>query len=224
MYKNDNLLHAICSGTAEQYLSQEKSKKWLTVQSLGELFLPTGKIVANDPLCLYETTPFEKTVAPGKYPVKLHLLHFDTDIRVAYAEIQFSNTDPVSFELATHAGEDITSLNEDEFYGYGVDSGTGGFMDYETCMEYDKKLKASKDYSWSELDDMLEESYVDTYSTANICLPESEKNMIAFSSGYGDGVYPSFWGLDQNNQPCRLITDFCIFDDGEDDEDEDVES
>lgn len=226
MYQNDKLLKALYSGKLESFLSQKNAKRWITTQALGELFLPTGKIVANDPLCLFETIPFEKAVAPGKYPVTLYLLHIDTDTRVAFAEIRFSDTTPVSFELATRDGDDISTLKEDEFFGYGVDSGTGGFMDYETCLEYEKKLDASEDFSWEELDAMLEKSYVYTYSTANICLPESEKNLAVFSSGYGDGAYPSFWGFDQNSQPCYLITDFCIIDDGEDDEDddEDVES
>ncbi|WP_085833640.1 DUF4241 domain-containing protein [Clostridium merdae] len=223
MYQNDKFLEALYSDKMESILSQKDVKTWITTQSLGELFLPTGKIVANDPLCLYETAPFEKAVAPGKYPVTLYLLHYGDDTRVAYSEIRFSNATPVSFETATRVGDDIATLAEDEFFGYGVDSGTGGFTDYETCMEYDKMLRESEKYTWAEMDALLAESYVDTYSTANICLPESEKNVIAFSSGYGDGVYPSFWGLDQNNQPCRLITDFCIIDDGEDDDDNESE-
>lgn len=211
MYQNDTLLEALYSDSMESFLRQKDVKSWITTQSLGELFLPTGKIVANDPLCLYETAPFEKAVAPGKYPVTLYLLHFENDTRVAYAEIRFSNATPVSFETATRVGDDIATLAEDEFFGYGVDSGTGGFMDYETCMEYDKMLRESEKYTWAEMDALLAESYVDTYSTANICLPESEKNVIAFSSGYGDGAYPSFWGMDQNGQLCCLITDFDLF-------------
>lgn len=211
-FQNETILEALYSGSIDRYLSQDKYKQWLTVQELGEIYLPTGKIVANDPLCLFEKNPFERTVAPGKYPVTLYLLHIDTDIRVAFAEITFNDNPPKSFELAIHAGEDITTLKEEEFFGYGVDSGTGGFMDYETCMEYEKLLDATEDYSWRELDALLDKSYVHTYSTANICLPGSEKNLVVFSSGYGDGGYPSFWVLDQNNEPCRLITDFCIID------------
>ncbi|QKL22508.1 DUF4241 domain-containing protein [Bacillus altitudinis] len=29
---------------------------------------------------------------------------------------------------------------------------------------------------------------------------------------FGDGMYPSFWGLDENREPTCLVTDFLIMD------------
>ena len=37
----------------------------------GRLVLPTGRIVAADPMLLSEAPPFERTIAPGAYPVVL---------------------------------------------------------------------------------------------------------------------------------------------------------
>ncbi|HIK11257.1 MAG TPA: DUF4241 domain-containing protein [Oscillatoriaceae cyanobacterium M33_DOE_052] len=39
----------------------------------------------------------------------------------------------------------------------------------------------------------------------------TKANLIAFSSGLGDGGYPSFWGYGASNQPVCLVTDFGIF-------------
>ncbi|MGN7279818.1 DUF4241 domain-containing protein [Bacillus altitudinis] len=33
-----------------------------------------------------------------------------------------------------------------------------------------------------------------------------------FTTGYGDGMYPSFWGLEQNEEPACLVTVFLIVD------------
>ncbi|KDE29061.1 hypothetical protein BA81_01175 [Bacillus safensis FO-36b] len=31
-----------------------------------------------------------------------------------------------------------------------------------------------------------------------------------FTTGFGDGMYPSFWGLDGSGEPACLVTDFFI--------------
>ena len=68
MYLNEPLLKAVSAGSAGRFLKEGES---LRSQPLGELYLPTGKIVANDPCCLFEGTPFTRTVPPGSYPVNL---------------------------------------------------------------------------------------------------------------------------------------------------------
>jgi hypothetical protein len=40
--------------------------------------------------------------------------------------------------------------------------------------------------------------------------PDTGANLVAFSSGYGDGAYPSFWGIDESGELCCLVTDFGI--------------
>ncbi len=116
------------------------------------------------------------------------------------------------FEMALLAGQDTAELSEDGFYGYGVDSGTGGFMDEQTFLRLTEGLEEWEGGIFSALDDALEKSYVDTYSAANVRLPDSEYNVAAFSSGWGDGGYPSYWGFDAEGQLCCLMTDFCILD------------
>ena len=61
MYLNEPLLKAVSAGSAGRFLKEGES---LRSQPLGELYLPTGKIVANDPCCLFEGTPFTRTVPP----------------------------------------------------------------------------------------------------------------------------------------------------------------
>ena len=45
----------------------------------------------------------------------------------------------------------------------------------------------------------------------NVPIPgSSAANLIACSSGYGDGFYPSWWGIDEHGAICALATDFFV--------------
>lgn len=196
----------------DDFFVDSKFGEHIVLQELGEINLPTGKIVACDPLVDPETPPFNKQVKPGKYPVTLYIHCIgsgdDEDKRVAFAKLSFSDKLPSRFELAVSGEQALDDLDEDEFYGYGVDSGTGCFMDETTAEKVGELIDNSEDYTIPELDEMLEDSYVYTYSTANFTLPETELNLAAFSSGFGDGMYPTYWGFDDSDNICCLITDF----------------
>jgi len=184
-------------------------------QALGILNLPTGKIVANDPLTFFEYEPFATTVPIGKYPVFVHVScpYSSNDKRVAFAEIRFTENPPVRFELALlNELEKASSLDTDN--DYGVDSATGCFMDYETCMILKDKVDQHTGNDMiaesAELENALEETST-IFSTANKFLSNTENNIVAFSSGFGDGGYFSYWGFDEKNEICCLITDFDMF-------------
>lgn len=64
-----------------------------------------------------------------------------------------------------------------------------------------------------ELFDALMKTYVHTWSWTDLVLDEvTGANLIAFSSGWGDGSYPSFWGYDADGQRVGLVTDFGVLD------------
>lgn len=195
-------------GESNKFFKKSNLHEKIVEQPLGLLNLPTGKIVANDPLCFFETIPFEKPVAPGNYPVILYIHHIEDDRRVAFAEIRFTENLPYRFELALKERENAEELSEDDYYGYGVDSGTGGFMDKLTCDEFVSLLETLEDGMLPELEEALNASYIDTYSTVNYKLPGQEHNLVVFSSGFGDGCYSSYWGYDEYDKLCCLITDF----------------
>lgn len=121
--------------------------------------------------------------------------------------IKFSDRKPVKWEMALVGEEKLAELEEDDFYGYGVDSGTGGFMDKSLA---DKVLELDLDI-YDEFEKQFDETYVYTYSYAIGNLLGGEQNeVVAFSSGYGDGSYPSYFGFDEAGEPCVLVTDFLV--------------
>src|SRR5690242_12966765 len=72
-------------------------------RSLGELVLPSGKVVACDPFVFPETPPFTLQFSPGSYPVIACVADFtgNGDHRVAYAILRLSTQEPVRWEMAT---------------------------------------------------------------------------------------------------------------------------
>ena len=185
---------------------------------IGELLVPTGEIVACDPLTFFpEIEGFAVRAPTGRYPVVLSIAHIkydnkddEEDQRVACAMLQISPARPQRWDLAIAAGQDVGTLGEDEFFGYGVDSGTGCFMDKAAVAALDRKHHEEPEY-WQKLIGALDETYVHTRSWGDITLdPETKLNLIMFSSGWGDGAYPSFWGYDDNGNVACLVTDFGV--------------
>ncbi|WP_367998169.1 DUF4241 domain-containing protein [Fusobacterium ulcerans] len=58
----------------------------------------------------------------------------------------------------------------------------------------------------------------------NWTIPGTDKNVVIFASGWGDGVYLCYWGYDKNGKICSLTISFIEPSELEEsDEDEDDE-
>ncbi len=69
------------------------------IRQAGDLVLPTGRIVACDPLVFDEAEPFTVAVGAGSYPVSLAVAKVsETDQRVAFAKVTFAFADPVAWK------------------------------------------------------------------------------------------------------------------------------
>ncbi|MGQ8947790.1 DUF4241 domain-containing protein [Bacillus altitudinis] len=105
----------------------------------------------------------------GKYPILLLVKRLESgEERVAYAMIKFTNEQTIEWELATRAGEELKHLKEDEFFGYGVNTGMGCFMDAEAALDLqaykDKRYKEDNDfYFYEEFAEALEKNYKHTW-------------------------------------------------------------
>ncbi|MEG4506101.1 DUF4241 domain-containing protein [Microcoleus sp. F6_B4] len=186
----------------------------LTPHCIGELILTSGKLVACDPLVFPGTEPFYASFQPGRYPVTLSIAcnPKDNSKIVAYAMLHLSEQTPVNWKLATKIGEDLSALSENEVFGYGVDSGTGCFMDADVGQIIVDKTWESETYEESltcKLDDLLEEKHSLGFMWANMCVDEATgANVIAFHSGIGDGFYASYFGYDAKGCIANIVTEF----------------
>lgn len=179
----------------------------LQQRKLGDLVLSTGQVVSCDPLVFPDTKPFQTTVPPGHYPVLASVasLARENDQRIAYVLLQLRMGQPVRWELATLAGQDSSSLAEDLFFGYPVDSGTACLMDIDAAAGLQRSFDGDRSYVERLIEDLLTQEAIDV--TLNSW---TGANVIMFSAGWGDGFYASYWGYDAADNLLCLITDFAL--------------
>ncbi|HZB32638.1 MAG TPA: DUF4241 domain-containing protein [Streptosporangiaceae bacterium] len=176
----------------------------------GRLRMPTGRLIAADPGWLRspidesELPAFTVHVAPGEYPVSLSVVRFDDNprhVRVAAAKLTVRTEPAATWEPALRPGEDPRSLDEGQFFGFGVDSGTGCFVDAAALPAIGHLL-----------DDVYESLFPEVGGTRRAVL-ESGANVISFSSGWGDGAYPTWLGRTEGGQVACFIADMLVLDD-----------
>lgn len=221
-------------------LAEQMAEQELVEIHIGDVNLPTGKIIASDPFFTSEQQPFARTVVPDKYPVYIYMAEIDKlHNRIAYAKIKFRPETSTRWILALTddmTQEELDDLGEDEFYGFPVESGLAGFLDAETNDQFTEKIEKMQETSpdFNFYDDILAAEFM-AYSGKNNFSRElgdwndhrvnedSDNNVIMFSSGWGDGYYPAYWGLNDNGDAVELVIDFLLdeFENVEEDEDDD---
>lgn len=106
-------------------------------------------------------------------------------------------------------------MKEEEFFGYGVNKGIGCFMDAEAALYLqayeDQRYKEDNDFLYEEFAEGLEQNYQHTWDRL-VTRFYDKVDIAMFTTGFGDGMYPSFWGLDQNGKTACLVKDFLIID------------
>lgn len=190
---------AFTSGT--RFASDEGGIIAIECRTIGELEVPTGRLGASDPF----TTSFEEPGVPfairapvGRFPVELAIARYaNGDQRVACARVRFDRAKAVRWQMALIEGQ--RTPGDGETAGYGVDAGTGSFYDLAARAEVDE----STSEAWLAA---AERNGVDTWTWHVAALGVA--NVVMFSSGWGDGFYTSWWGLDDGDRPVELVTDF----------------
>lgn len=221
-------------------LDGEMSAQELVEIHIGDVNLPTGRVIVADPFFTEDQEAFARAVEPDKYPVFIYMAEIDElHHRIAYAKIKFRPEAAAKWILAITEDltpDELNELGEDEFYGFAVESGLACFMDAETkillTQRIDKLQEEKPDSNY--YDEVLatefsEYSGKNQFSRAlgdwNDHHPdkESDNNVIMFSSGWGDGYYPAYWGLNENGDTVELVIDFLLHEFEEDEDDEEGE-
>lgn len=177
-------------------------------QLIGNIHITDGKIIACDPLVDPSYPAFKLMFPIGLFSTELAIAMFDDgDERVGFARIKFSSATPIKWTMATLEGQDLSEISGDSFYGYPVDSGTGGFLNSLGSAELRKFLDPNSG-NYMSLIEELNKTYKHTRSW--LLWQRDEANALLFSSGLGDGRYPTYIGYDNDNKICRLTTDFLM--------------
>lgn len=199
-----------------QKIFSKKNVESLLLETIeaGKILIPTGKIVACDPLITKDMPSFEIEFPKGEFPVFIHKEKESNCI--AYAEIIFSDMEADTFKMATLQGQDIKELKEGEIFGYPVKSGMGSFMDEDTQKSLNELEELLFERKGDDFMGIYEEFFhphffdekgaIDQYASLK---PNDEKpeNIFAFETGYGEGFYASYIGF-KNGAPVKLVTEF----------------
>lgn len=185
----------------------------VTVAEVGSLAVTSGELVAGDPFLLGPHDPgFALPVPAGRHPVSVAVAQIlpaepgaDPDERIAAAMVRFGPAEAVRWELALTPGQDPAQLGDEEFYGFAVDSGTACFADPQAVKLFCDGGTALADV----LTERLAGNYRHTRDWADFPVGDGV-NLVAFSSGWGDGSYPAWAGYDAGGQLCALAADFFL--------------
>lgn len=207
MYINLDVLNITNGNT--QIIDTEFGRMNIEKVEAGKLKLLTGKIVATDPILLYDDECYSEHVKPGTYTVNIYVGKAEKRKKqTVAAEIKISDSEPVNWEMALLEGESARGFGHDEFMGYEVENGLGCFMDEkviemldimseEELTEYEIKVKTAVRNS--------------NYSCADIIMDEKKGlNIIVFASGWNEGTFPTYFGFDKDGRLSRLVTDFMV--------------
>jgi Protein of unknown function (DUF4241) len=183
-------------------------------REIGQLLVTSGALAASDPFVFPDPPPFTQAIPAGRYPVSIAIARFgegdESDERVAFARVELSNLPVVSWAMAVTERQDPATLEHDGYFGYGVDAGTGCFMDPVAGRLLAERMDREDEY-FNGMIDRMEATYKNTRSWLDWRpSPERDENIICFSSGWGDGSYPSFFGFSPEGRVCMLLTDFFI--------------
>ncbi|WP_194906174.1 DUF4241 domain-containing protein [Catenulispora rubra] len=169
----------------------------ISVEEIGKLGLPSGRVFACDPFMeLDQDGPvaFGAIVAPGSYPVHV--------ARVQRLDSPYPRV--VAVKLAI-ADEPVTAWELDtERPGYGVDAGAGCFIDLDSVAVFNRLHQAGDESP-------VRRIFRSTTSTARASIvtnATSGHSMAIFSTGLGDGYYPTWIGRSASRQVACFITQF----------------
>lgn len=214
-----------CKVDLESYFTQEKiGEMAVDILDIGEVNLPTGEILACDPLVeLEEAKAYIQKTPVGKYPVRIAVVPSeDYGDRYACVKVEFSKNTPVVYELAvTGEEEKMDEAAEDEYYGFGVDAGMGCVADKKSQDKYIKYWNKLEEDGEADdpYDDIFEELLAESAQQfpkyqrtggdwANWTIPGTELNIPIFASGWGDGYYPCYFGYDKEEELCGFYIFF----------------
>ena len=197
----------------------------ITTLDIGTVTITNGKIIMRDPLVYLDrlAEPYFREVPCGEFPVKICVMvetEEDCD-RYALVKVEFSKERAIEFENALIGNENLDTLKDGDFFGFDVDAGLGSITDtvgrdaYSDFVERWEEENPEKNIYDDYFSELFSESYKKSpnYQRSggdwiNFKIPETNINISMFQSGYGDGCYPVYYGIDKNGNVCSLIIEF----------------
>lgn len=183
-------------------------KGTITRVELGTITFPSGKATPKDTMMLDEEAPLDREVPREEGKATAAVAKFsDGDERVAFLRVRFRDGVAAKHELAKR----LISEKWHESYreAYPVDSGYGGFVDYAAQRSVNKVLEDGSTSEARQMHEDLKGRWKNTWSWANAEILPGIR-LLVISSGFGDGAFKTYYGLDNKGEILELVTDFDV--------------
>jgi hypothetical protein len=203
------LYDGLCAGELTDHREHaDEGPMPVTLHQLGRMVFPLGQLVVADPYLLgAHPRPIAQTLRDTPYDVVAADLEITLGHHRTAAGILVGGDGPVvSWEYARCAGA-RPGLRWDSYLGYGVDSGVGCFVGVPAAKRIGPVLEADDGRLQDRLSRTLfgEEEPVGLVVEVVAGMP-----LAAFPSGWGDGCYPTWLGLDAAGEVVVVVTDFMV--------------
>jgi hypothetical protein len=178
---------------------------------LGPVLLPTGQVVACDPL-VPRTAPFVETVGPGRYALRawvaaVHKDGAEWQRRITALQLVIVDEPAVLWTMALIPGQDVAELDEDGYFGYPVSAGTGTLADRVA-------IEALSKWTYDQIDEAFIPAKIplDPIEAVSAATADEETgaNVYVVGSGWGDGCYATYLGRTADGNISSFVTDFRV--------------
>lgn len=157
------------------------------LEQIGSLIISSGVIgILDFGYDIYDFEPLQRKVNPGEYPVETVTIHD----RVAGIRVKFNDSEK---SIKWHAANTPSGNGV-----YGVDAGNLAIFDVNNLMGLNRIEKEKIFNEWC----MSGKPGLVSMSGTNDC--------VISTSGFGDGAYPAYWGVNQKDDVVSLYIDFMI--------------
>ncbi|HCN48368.1 MAG TPA: hypothetical protein DIT10_04620 [Chryseobacterium sp.] len=190
------------------FTSSEILDQKMEVMAIGNVSLPSGKVIVRDPLVYLnrDEKPYFTEVPKGNFPVTIAVVKMEEwGDRYAAVKVEFTKEKPVIYREALIGIEELEGVQKDDIFGFAVDAGLGCITDPEVVPYVDKfieELDVENIY-----DDYFAELFAKSYHEdprnqrdlgdwINWNIPGTDYHIPMFASGFGDGLYPVYFGYD----------------------------
>ncbi|MDR0558824.1 MAG: DUF4241 domain-containing protein [Prevotellaceae bacterium] len=213
-----------CSKIDEYFTKNEICGKKIHLISMGNVYFPTGNIMVLDPLVgvTRGEIPFFTKVPTGVFPLTTAVVEIDKNFfRYAAVKVSFNDNRAEYLTEALHGNEDIDNLADDSFFGFAVDAGLGTIIDVKTRDAYCDFIEKweNENPDGNTYDDLFAKEFEKNYREnpeyqrkggdwINYKIPGTDLAIPMFQSGWGDGIYPVYFGYDRNNNICQILIEF----------------
>ena len=177
--------------------------------SVGDLELPSGKVMVGDIVSSQGMLTFDYGLKPGRYPIHIVTTRprylGDDNQGVAWEQLVLSKNPVTHWQPAVPVGHTAKELKPGELFSWGTDGAGGGFASPEAMKVMDASLADLDNGPFASLGEREE---ANDWLWALITVDSTtQANVFATSTG-ADGGFPVLLGLDSQNRPAVLLSDF----------------